>query len=509
MIANEPHWAFRKGGILKRPGGMQHLDFSAYTRNKYAAWLKSKYGTIGRLNAVYGRQYSSFDEAKAAFTAPIDPEPLLGSPLWYDLCRFNMDRADAWFTFLKEQTLRNTSQDALISIKLLGKNLESGYRDDGIDLDYLTKLQGVMGADNQVVPLNTSRMKREYQDWRHRYMLDWREQSITLDFAKSLCPDKPFYDSEWHGLSGGGWACHELARGYVRTALWMAFSHGLNAINAWVWGRNEDGSFDPRSVPIAEILSNPTALDAFGRTLKELNAHGDTVHALVPRTRNYLVFYCVETAIQDPAYPGRMADVYESLKLLNVPVGFTTPTQIASISAASQTVIVPPTRFISDASLQALKSFGQSGKVVLVNGSEPDFSKNELGQPRDNVPDLKAFATVSFDAVLNMTAGLENVLASIKPAQPVSVEITDAGGTKAYGVMAFQTLDPNTGNPVVLLINLSQNSRSVTLKPAGKSSPECLNLLTGQSEPDTHIMAPYDILLLALKTDGVPVPKPS
>jgi hypothetical protein len=491
IIANEPHWAFREGGIMKRPG-MENIDFSEHSRNKYAEWLQNKYSTITNLNKVYGTNYTSFNEAKAAFKAPVNAEPLLGTAVWYDLCRFNMDRVNAWFTFLKEQVRLYGPKDAPVSIKLLGEHLEASYRDSGIDLETLTKLQDVLGADNQVVPLNINRNRREYSDWMNRYMLDWREQSITLDFAKSLCPEKPFQDSEWHGLSGGAWACHSLDRGYVRTALWMAFSHGLTGMNVWVWGRDEDGKLSTRSNPISEILSMPTALDSFGRTMKELNAHAEILHALATRERAYFVYYCEEAAIQDHTYPGQMADVYESLKLLNVPVGFTTPTELATRSIATQTLIVPPTKFISDASLAALKTFEQrGGKIVFVSGNTENFAKNELGHPRTGLPELKNLAAVEFEAVLRMADALETALASVKPPHPVPVSITDEGGAKAYGVLASQAADPETGAPVVLLINLSQDVRCVTLA----KSP-MLNLLTGETMPNKLTMDRYDILLL-------------
>lgn len=495
VLANEPHWAFREGGILMRPGAMKKLDVSEKVRDLYVDWLQKKYATVATLNQVYGTQYSEFNDARNHFRAPLDGLQLQGTAMWYDLCRFNMDRANDWFIFLKNEVHKYDPEKSPTSIKLLGHHLETGWRDYGIDLEFLVKMQEMPGADNQLVPLNTTRFRREYEDWQEHYMLDWREQSITLDFAKSICPNKPFYDSEWHGLSGGGWACRKLDRGYVRTALWLGFSQGLSAINTWVWGRKEDGEMLSKAWPVGEVLSQPVALDEHGRTLKELNAHAEIVHALVPKKRNYVVYYCEEAAIQDHTYPGQMATVYEALKLLNVPVGFTTPTEIKNISPSDQTLVVPPTSFISDASLTQLRAFtARGGNVVFVEGATSNFTKNELGQDRTEDSTVKSFASVPFDTVMSMCATLEEALEPVKPKPLVNIRITDLSGTKAYGVLASQSRDPESGEPVTLLINLSQHDRKVTLG----TSKNCFNLLTGQTIAPKLTMKPYDIQLLKI-----------
>ncbi|MCG9793736.1 hypothetical protein [Flavobacterium algicola] len=64
----------------------------------------------------------------------------------------------------------------------------------------------MMGADFQVVPNETFRIHNDrYSDWKNCHFLDWREQTITLDFAKSLHPTKLFFDAEWHDLLSNAW----------------------------------------------------------------------------------------------------------------------------------------------------------------------------------------------------------------------------------------------------------------------------------------------------------------
>jgi len=490
LLANEPDWATRTGGWLANNG------VSTNTMNKYGAWLEAKYGTIGALNATYGSAYATFAAAQAGMTMPISTGRQ-GGPVWYDWCRFNMDRINGWFSFLKAGVQSNDPAASPVTIKSLGTELVSPWRDDGIDMEFLANLQDVPGADLVTTPQGMQNINIGTSlAWTNSYALDWRIQSMTLDFYKSLCPDKAYFDSEWHGLSGG-WIDLSMDRHYVRAALWLGFIHGMGAIQAWVWGRNDDGSFSASAGSIAgQLLSQPTVLDAFGRTLKELNAHASEATDLVNQSRNFMIYYCEEAAIQNASYVPQMTDLYEALKLLNLRVGFCTPSTVVTLSTASQTVIVPPTTFISSNSLAALQTFSLAGgHIVTVNGTTQSFLETELGQTRSGGPGFTPYASVTYGAVTNMANALASALAPLVPASPVIVGITDTNGNSAYGALVKEAVDPQSGNVIVSLINVSKDSRMVSLQTPGKLT-RFRNLITQQTVGANITMAPDDVLLL-------------
>ncbi|VGO20442.1 beta-galactosidase [Pontiella sulfatireligans] len=493
LVANEPHFATAKGS-WKASNGLSDI-----TIKKFQRWLESKYKTIGALNTVYGSSHAGWDQV-LFHDLPVEKrqidKKLRGTPVWYDWNRFNQERVSDWFTYLKEQSQANDNgRKAPMSIKMLGFTLSRNTRDGGMDLEYLTKLQDVVGADLRVAPRGSEFYGKHEEGmdpetgWQAHYAYDWSEQSMYLDFSKSLCPDKVFYDSEWHGFGAVSWRNFNLSREYVRSSLWLAFTHGMGMIKPWLWGRGEDGALSPKADHIGELATQPIAVDAFGRTMKELNAHAEHIVASVPTRRDFLIYYCEESAIQDENYTSAFKDVYEALKLLNLNVGFTTPTEIANLDPETQTVIVPPTPYVLDASLDSLSSF--TGSVVMV-GSEQSFLKTELGAAQSGEGVRAPFASLPMGNAMELADAFEPALASIAPALPLGIKITDPAGKKAHGVMINQAIDPTTGKLILVLNNISKDPRVVLIPPEMKVA----NLIKHREEQNRIELNPCDVRLL-------------
>lgn len=490
LLANEPNFATREGGWLAEN------RVSANTKERYKEWLETRYtNDISFLNSTYGTSYADFDAARDGLVLPISTS-LQGGPIWYDWCRFNMDRVNDFFSFLKTGI---QSQDASpASIKVLGGQMLAS-RDEGMDMEYLSGLMDVLGADNKLTPLGATDLNiSDSLAWTNRYGMDWIAQSMTLDFMRSISPGKAFYDSEWHGLSSGRWRDLGMSGDYVRAAIWMGITHGISAMQAWYWPRGADGSMARGTVDgiIGSVLTQPEALDSYGRTFKELNAHSEKVHAFSVNERFYMLFYCEEAAIQDEEYLTQLATVYESLKLLNVPVSFATPTTISNLDVSAQTVIVPPTQFAADSSLASLQAFETAGgRIVQVNGTAATFSKNEHGSGR-TVPVLSVYASLSFSSDIDTLApNLETALSGVKPNQPFDILITD-DGVPTYGVIALQTSDLDAAGDAVALINVSKEPRAVSLQADG-ADVLFRDLLTGRLSSGVFSMEPMDVRLLA------------
>lgn len=496
LLANEPHFATVRGGWLAGNG------VSDLTIQKYRHWLAAKYQGIGSLNQVYTSAYKDFAEVKVGM--PID-SALRGGPVWYDWCRFNMDRVNDWFTFLKTTTQAADPKHSPVSIKTLGHTLGNPDRDHGMDIEYLTKLQDIPGSDLRVVPQGATfygknEDGRETETgWGYRYAYLWVDQSMVLDFTKSLCPDKVFFDSEWHGFGTVSWRHYQLNREYVRSAIWLAFTHGMGAIKPWLWGRDINGALSPKTEHIGELSTQPIALDAYGRVMKELNAHALQVVSAVPTERRFMIYYCEESAIQSGQYMEQVRQVYEALKLLNLPVGFTTADEIGRLTVGTQTVIMPPTPFISNVALGNVRSFqGAGGRVVFVD-AERSFVKTEVGMVRTDGAILTSFASLPFQDVLPLAQAFDAALTRIKPMMPVDVLITDNHGQKAYGVIISQSVDQKTGQLTLVANNVSKDPRVITLTPRDKRHENYIDELTKQSVSPRFVMAPCEVRMLVNK----------
>lgn len=492
LLANEPHFATKKGGWLAKNG------VSDITMQKYRDWVAAKYKTVDSVNTAYDQSFTTWSDV--TIEMPINPK-LRGGAVWYDWCRFNMDRVNDWFTFLKKEAQANDPKKSPVSIKTLGHSLGSSDRDGGMDMEYLTKLQDVPGSDLRVVPQGTTFYGKNEDGhdtetgWASRYAYLWVDQSLMLDFSKSICPEKVFYDSEWHGFGTVGWRHFAMDRDYVRSSLWLAFTHGMGAIKPWVWGRGLDGALSDKTEHIGELSTQPIAVDAYGRVMKELNAHAKVVVASVPEKRNFLIYYCEEAAIQSADYMEQLTEVYEALKLLNVSVGFTTPSEIGQLDIQTQSVILPPTEYISNDSLSRLQTYQRAaGRMVMVGSS---FEKNECGVVRDGGLKSAVFASISMQSVLEMANELAMTLAPITPAMPATVTIADQAGTKAYGVCMCQSVDPITGAVSIVLNNFSKFPRAVTVASPGTLT----DVLAGRTVNASFVMKPCDVRVLRLSNE--------
>ena len=501
LLNNEPRFPIRQ---RNNDAGN---NVSVHTYVKFATWLEDHYSTIANLNAAYGASYPDFDTASKANYVVNDgvSETLQGSPIWYDWCRFNMDRVNDWFVFLNDR-VKAVDPHGHTQIKIWGGgSIHVDYQDQGIDYEFLTKLVDLPGSDSQVIPLNPDHDSLTTDEgWKNCYMLDWRQQSIMMDFIKSISPDKPYEDAEWHGIDGGRWAKFHMERDYLRAALWLAATHGLSSINAWFWNRDEDGSGARRSanqVFHGTAAVQPIVMDTFGRTLKEINAHAEVFASLAPAKRNFVVYYSSDSAIQDRSYSGDMSEVYEALKLLNVPVGFTTPSELTRMTDPAQTLIVPRTPFISDRDLARLQSFEAGGGTIVLVDAADSFTKTERGADRDGGSGLNPNAAIDHGQVFALADSLRDVLADRTPELPVITEIQDEGGESAFGVLGSQSYDAVSGRHMVSLINVSQEQRNVSLQLEEGEPLTVQNLISGNLEISVIELAPQDVLLLSVSDE--------
>ncbi|WP_404309826.1 beta-galactosidase [Neorhodopirellula lusitana] len=465
LLANEPHFATAQGGWMVKNGQ------SVFTQAKYQRWLAEKYGQVEELNAAHRATYQDFASVEMPF--PIQPK-LRGGPVWYDWCRFNMDRVNEWFSFLKETSQSAVAgHDAPVTIKMLGHHLVDGQRDQGMDIEYLVNLQDVTGGDLRIQPHDATFYTHleggldAQTSWTSRYSYGWVSQGLFLDFVRSLAPEKPFFDSEWHGFGAVHWRHFELDRNYVRAALWHGFSNGMGMIEPWMWGRQPDGSMRNQADQIGELATQPIAVDAYGRTMKELNAFASLFAAAgTPTQRRFMLFYCEESAIQNAGYAEQLSTTYESLKLLNTSIGLTTPTHIKQLNVQQQVVIVPPTPFISDASLRSLRDFQDAGGHIVMVDADQSLHRTEMGSPREGDIAIRPVASLAMAEPFQLASQFEKVLERFRAAQPLQVSITNAKGEKCFGVFAQQVTDPKTNRLYVILNNASRESLTVTIRPS-------------------------------------------
>lgn len=189
LLNNEPRFPIRQGNSDSTN------NVSSYTFTNFSNWLSNKYSTVTGLNTNYGTSYANFYQA-ATNNYVIDDgvsESFQGGPIWYDWCKFNQERVNDWFYFL-DAGVHAVDSAGLTHIKIWGGgSIHVAYQDQGIDYEYLAKLVDIPGSDAQFIPstIDYDGITSWNEEWKTRYMFDWRQQAVMMDFTKSICRTNP------------------------------------------------------------------------------------------------------------------------------------------------------------------------------------------------------------------------------------------------------------------------------------------------------------------------------
>lgn len=484
LLANEPHWFTAEAKWAT--GSVSDYTFAGFRR-----WLAERHIQIARLNELWESEFRSFDDVR--IDLPI-AQKLRGTPIWYDWCRFNMDRVTEWFTFLRDE-IRARNPEAPCHIKLVAGHVSGESRDHGIDSESLVELQDIVGCDAEIEP--PSPYVNESATWPDRYALDWQKQSMAYDFYKSVAPSKLIFDSEWHGLSAVHWRKLDMSPEYVRCALWLAHLHGMGANETWFWSRKADGSPVERCITdwVGGNLMLPKVQDAFGRTFKELNAFADEVVHLATAAKEVRLLYAEEDLIQSAEGVGRLKRVYRTLYHLGHPLGFVTGRMLRRADEdLGKVLVVAGINRVRTDTLRHLNAFCAKGSSLAVISAE-SLRQDEYGRqhPEHLLPDpdrtlrgtLELLDDESAMARLLSEAGIASAIACVEEAGPRTC--------------VWRSREWENGR-LLFVGNLGKDTQQVTIRSTDSNTVAITNLFSGEPvQSPTMVLHPYDIALLHVR----------
>jgi hypothetical protein len=157
-----------------------------------------------------------------------------------------------------------------------------------------------------------------WPDWTGRLAADFSWSLLRHDYHRSLQPDKPIVDGEFH-ISGGTYA---TPASYFRAAMWVIALHGRDMANCWVFDRVDDSS----------LYWHANGVEAVGRASLDLLRLSPEIHAF-QRQRSPLAVYYGGTA---------MSNAYLACLFQDLDVGVVTDRRILAGGLSDCTVLVVP-----------------------------------------------------------------------------------------------------------------------------------------------------------------------
>ncbi len=503
ILSNEPHWFSEKGHWTQKYLEMNSI--SSYTLNKFRVWLEKKYdGNLKTLNKNWNSNYENFKEVMIEI--PMDPAQR-GTPLWYDWCRYNMDRGVEWFTFLQNE-LRSVNPDADTHIKIMAKMFIGDHRSHGIDYEALTELTSMIGDDAKITGGRNYRAKQP-EKWEKRYAFYWNELAHSYDFQESVSPNKLHINSEGHFLSTSGFRELDTDVDYVRSSFWLATLHGMDASMSWFWARDADGSpedrlegelnfFDPALAGSYAGSANmqPHVVNEVSQVMYDLNSFSEEILALRDQRRPLRIFHSETSAINKSHHMTEQSKLYESLYFEGFNIGFATEKIINKQDHSNWDVIVVyKTAYVTDNEFKALQSYLDEGGVVVIDTKE-SLTKNEYGQKR-SAKLLASKGTLIYAKDTDLLKFKELVISQIKEEKKIS--LIETNKTKWKGCVWKVVKNPKGEGDVMTIVNLGKNTANLKLVSKEGNATEVINMLNNVPIEKEFTLKSKGVLLLRIK----------
>ncbi len=441
--------------------------------------LARKYGDVSKLNAAWGARFESFDRV---------PFPPRGNKAArFDWLDFHQRQVAAWFEWLRGE-VRSFDPHALTANKPTQACLFQPK--NGVDMEAQARAFDFAGCDT-------------YRDYAAdgEFVLDtlgrgvWRGLSVmAFDFFKSVAPDKPIADTEYHFAHSI--TVKEYPENYVRAAFWQSFLHGMRLCCWWVYRRE----YRENSMVQYPPFARPRVTWALGATALDLRRLAEYVSLFPPKRVEVALLYSRSSVFLEPERClDEMLTAYRALFFLDAPVGFVTERMIAEgalkdRSRRPKLLVVAGARYAPEAVVEAIAAYAREGGCVALVGRGA-FAFDEHARPRRaNALRGGSVRRLPREWSEKLSRRFDALFTECGVTRPVRV--LDADGGNAWGVESRTVV--RNGRPVTYLLNMRSEPVAVRLKgfPAGA---RLRDLISGEtwSEP-RMVLKPLAVLLLEL-----------
>lgn len=500
ILNNEPHWYSEKNHWTAKYGEM--LQISSYTKAKFQKWLQANYSNnIATLNKNWNSEYDSFNQVEVEM--PLD-KALLGTPLWYDWCRYNMARGTEWFTFIQDE-LHKVNPDADTHIKIMSRMFTEDRRSHGIDLEALTELTTMIGDDAKASGGRNLKVNKP-ESWEDKYAYRWAELTSTYDFMESVSPDKIHVNSETHFISSSAWRDMETTPDYIRNVYWLATLHGMDVGISWFWARDPDGSPEDRlegelnffdgalaGSYAGSVNMQPQSANEVAQVTMDMNSMSEEIMALRRQRRPIRLFHSETSAINKANHMKEQAELYESLYFEGFPVGYVTERILKKQNADQwDAIVIHRTQYVTDSEMNALQQYLDQGGTILID--DVSLLMDEYGQKRSTSLTGQGLVMIS------AKDGLDNIKNKAmtyvgNDAKPIEISEKNPLGSKT----CTWRVVPYKDGYLVNILNIGKTPSELKLSMRNGDKVRVIDLLTQQQLGDQITLRSNGVLLLHVR----------
>ncbi|NLC57804.1 MAG: hypothetical protein GX774_13290 [Armatimonadetes bacterium] len=336
----------------------------------FRAYLRRKFPDIAALNAAWGTQHPSFD----AIGYPAQA----GSPAKWDWLTFHQDQVASWFEWLAAE-IKQHHPRALLSNKPMAWTLL--HPEEGIDWEREAELWEIPGCDASRSPDTST------------YAFGWVEAAMLFDFQKSVAPEKPLADHEYHYVHSPN-----LSSEYVRATYFHSYLHGLRMSQFWVWSTGQIGPGAAGAGMDHTAWSQPRVAWGTATAALDLRRLARYIAAFPGRPKVRLYYSRPSLYLDHATHTGGILHAYQAANGLDAPVGFITDRMIrAGKLDGCELLIVPAATHVERNVRAAIEAYARAGGHVALLGES--LSRDEYGRPHPTPLALPDDRTVRLEKV--------------------------------------------------------------------------------------------------------------
>jgi hypothetical protein len=415
------------------------------TQGLWLAYLRRSFADCGAANTAWGTNFARFEDVPVP--AGDIPEKEADLPLFYDWCRFNMERFAAWHAW-EADVVRSLAPGLPCHAKIMPTILERRTIGWGVDPELFARLSQVNGNDCWEF-INRGRTGA--------WAFNWSSMGVFYDLQCALA-EKPVFNTENHIIVDRDQ--QPVPAEHTYTALWQGAVHGQGATTTWVWER----TYDPKHDFAGSIMHRPENVIAHGEAGFDLMRLSREVTALQTAPRRVALLYSVTSIVHDPGYLDALGQAYTALNFTGVSIGFRSERQVAAGDwGETRLLVVPRARFVPAGVRTAIARWAEAGGRVVCVG-DGCLASDPYRKAFATQPDGLAGARLLPEG-LEGAALREALVPLLRQAdRAAAVAVTDGAGALPWGVeWRSATL---AGRPVVNLVNLTREPKTVRLEPS-------------------------------------------
>ncbi|MFR9581457.1 MAG: beta-galactosidase [Rikenellaceae bacterium] len=488
MLCNEPHWISTKGSYAA--GGWSDRAIA-----DFKVWLAERHGSIKKLNEVWGTTYSDFESI--TFEDNMVEKSMIGTPRYHDFVTYNMVRVNDWFHFL-DREVKKSDPNAKTHIKIMPDMWSDNPKDNGLDLEELTRMSDIIGNDASTAAHFAWGPK---QWWEDNYSFNWRELCMGYDFMKSVSPNKIVFNSEGHILTTNKYRNLKETPEYARMNYWLAHIHGLNVMRSWYWARKEDGSSRGNDISPGYAGSNnhqPRIVNEVHATTIDLNSVSKEITEFQRQRKSVRLFYSNTAAINNGVQMDDLFEVYESLYFEGSPIGFATEGIIKNNPKSEwDAIIVARTKSVTKSEIEALQSYINDGGTVILD--KESLQVDEYGRPLGISLKSGRGELILIDSWRDAKVQLKAQLR--KSGNTPKLSVKQDNGLAQKGVMWRVIDSPKPNTYLLTLVNMGKTPSKVDISHPSLKIKNVSNYLTGEKYSVKIDMPIYESLLLEVVTE--------